>query len=93
MAKVTSKLQVTVPRTIAKQYSIEPGVEITWVEAGEIIHVIPPDRHPEPADKESRLRMFDQATARHRRSGNFKMKGSGDRGWKREDLYKRGRSH
>lgn len=41
MAKVTSKLQVTVPRTIADQYKIRPGDEIRWVAAGEVIRVIP----------------------------------------------------
>jgi len=93
MAKVTAKFQVTVPRIIAKQYGLQPGDEITWVEAGEIIHVIPPGTHSEPADTESRLRMFDQATARHRRPGTLKKRPAGGRGWKREDLYKRGRSH
>jgi bifunctional DNA-binding transcriptional regulator/antitoxin component of YhaV-PrlF toxin-antitoxin module len=93
MAKVTSNYQVTVPRVIAKHYSLQPGDEITWVEAGKIIHVIPPGSHAEPADTELRLRMFDQATARHRRSGSLKEKQTGGRGWKREDLCKRGRSH
>jgi bifunctional DNA-binding transcriptional regulator/antitoxin component of YhaV-PrlF toxin-antitoxin module len=93
MAKVTSKYQVTVPRIIAKQYSLHPGDEITWVEAGEIIHVIPPGTHSKPSDTESRLRMFDQATARHERPGDSKKKQTAGRGWKREDLYKRGRSH
>ncbi|MEK7258043.1 MAG: SUMF1/EgtB/PvdO family nonheme iron enzyme, partial [Bacteroidota bacterium] len=31
MAKVTSKLQVTVPKIIADQYGIRPGDEIEWV--------------------------------------------------------------
>ena len=93
MAKITSKYQVTVPKTIARQYSLEPGVEITWIEAGEIIHVIPPGRQAEPADKESKLRIFDQATARYRKPGNLKKKQTGGRGWKREDLYKRGLPH
>ena len=30
MAKVTSKFQVTVPKTIADHYSIRPGDEIEW---------------------------------------------------------------
>ena len=93
MAKVTSKYQVTVPRTIARQYSIKPGAEITWVEAGEIIHVIPPGKQTMPADTESKLHLFDQATARQRKQSGLKKKQSGGRGWKREDLYKRGRSY
>ena len=31
MAKVTSKLQVTLPKALADQYGIEPGDEIGWV--------------------------------------------------------------
>jgi AbrB family looped-hinge helix DNA binding protein len=31
MAKVTSKYQVTVPRTIAERYNIRPGDDIDWV--------------------------------------------------------------
>ena len=37
MAKVTSKLQVTVPKAIAEQYSIRPGDEIDWAPAGDVI--------------------------------------------------------
>ena len=93
MSKVTSKHQVTVPRAIAKKYNIDPGVEIAWVEAGEIIHVIPPGRKAAPEGLEAKLRLFDQATARHGRKHVIRAKQRpGDRGWKREDLYARGRS-
>ena len=34
MAKVTSKLQVTVPKAIADHYGIRPGDEIQWIPAG-----------------------------------------------------------
>jgi bifunctional DNA-binding transcriptional regulator/antitoxin component of YhaV-PrlF toxin-antitoxin module len=92
MAKVTSKYQVTVPRTIAIKYNIHPGDEIDWVAAGEVIRVIPPAKQPEPEDRASRLRLFDQATERLRqRSPAPKGKPPRDRGWKREDLYTRGR--
>ena len=39
MAKVTSKLQLTVPKAIADQYGIKPGDELEWVPAGESIRV------------------------------------------------------
>ena len=61
MAKVTSKYQVTVPRTIAQQYKIRPGDEISWVAAGDVIRVIPPGNKRVGDDLESRLRLFDQA--------------------------------
>lgn len=93
MAKVTSKYQVTVPRAIAEQYSIRPGDDIDWMAAGDVIRVIPGGRQVAPPDRESRLRLFDQATERQRRRrpGRKAMR-SQDRGWRREDLYRRGRS-
>ena len=93
MAKVTSKLQVTVPRKIADEYGIQPGDDIAWMAAGNVIRVIPPGREAQPTSRESQLRWFDQATERHRkRSGAHAAKRPRDRGWKREDLYGRGRS-
>jgi AbrB family looped-hinge helix DNA binding protein len=94
MAKVTSKLQVTVPKVIAEQYGIHPGDEIEWVAAGETIRIMPPGRRPPVvADPDLRLRLFDGATARQRkrevgRSGAATAK---RRGWTREDLYRRAR--
>jgi bifunctional DNA-binding transcriptional regulator/antitoxin component of YhaV-PrlF toxin-antitoxin module len=93
MAKVTSKYQVTVPRKIADEYHIRPGDDIDWVPAGEAIRVIPPAKRAAPEGRESRLRWFDQATERHRKRRPSGATGrSRDRGWKREDLYGRGRS-
>jgi bifunctional DNA-binding transcriptional regulator/antitoxin component of YhaV-PrlF toxin-antitoxin module len=93
MAKVTSKYQVTVPRTIAEQYHIRPGDDIAWVPAGEVIRVVPPGKQVAAEDRESSLRLFDQATERHRRRPRAaKTRQPNSRGWKREDLYKRGRS-
>jgi AbrB family looped-hinge helix DNA binding protein len=34
MPKVTSKLQLTVPKAIAEQYGIRPGDELEWIPAG-----------------------------------------------------------
>lgn len=93
MAKVTSKFQVTLPKVIAKQYSIHPGDDIDWVAAGDVIRVIPPGKPAAIDDRESRLRLFDKATERHRRRRlKPKAKRPPDRGWTREDLYGRGRS-
>lgn len=93
MAKVTSKLQVTVPKRLAEQYNIHPGDEIDWVAAGEVIRVIPPGHLPLAEARESRLRLFDQATERHRRRVSaHKVQQRRGRGWTREDLYSRGRS-
>ena len=94
MAKVTSKYQVTLPKAIADKYNIRPGDNIDWVAAGEVIRVIPPSGQAVAEDQESRLRLFDQATERlRRRLKTRRIRRSRDRGWKREDLYTRGRSH
>lgn len=105
MAKVTSKLQLTVPKAIADQYGIRPGDDVEWVAAGEVIRVIPSARGnsrrggPRRLGVRERLRLFDQATERQRRrEANFPSGGpregeSEDRGWKREDLYTRGSPH
>jgi len=92
MAKVTSKYQVTLPKAIADKYQIRPGDEIDWVAAGEVIRVIPPGKNLEVTDRESRIRLFDQATERIRKRAKRRRTRSRDRGWHREDLYTRGRS-
>lgn len=92
MAKVTSKYQVTLPKAIAKQYDIHPGDEIDWVPAGDVIRVIPPRQTAELDNLEARLRLFDQASERVREKPRIPALMNHERGWKREDLYTRGRS-
>jgi len=93
MAKVTSKYQVTLPRKVADEYQIRPGDDIAWVPAGDVIRVVPPARAAAPESREARLRLFDQATERHRkRLAGRTAPAPSDRGWKREDLYGRGRT-
>jgi bifunctional DNA-binding transcriptional regulator/antitoxin component of YhaV-PrlF toxin-antitoxin module len=93
MAKVTSKYQVTLPRRIAETDRIRPGDDIDWVPAGEVIRVIPPGKHAASLSLESQLRLFDQATERHRGRASARAAArSRSRGWDREDLYRRGRS-
>jgi AbrB family looped-hinge helix DNA binding protein len=93
MSRVTSKLQVTVPKVIADQYGIRPGDEIEWIAAGEIIRVVPPGRRSLGLDRETRLRLFDAATARQelRQPRRSRARAARDRGWRREDLHDRGR--
>ena len=87
------RYQVTVPKVIAEQYNIRPGDDIDWVAAGDVIRVIPPRQTGGARDREAQLRLFDQATERHRRRRVArKAERIRDRGWNREDLYRRGRS-
>jgi AbrB family looped-hinge helix DNA binding protein len=94
MAKVTSKFQVTLPKAIADMYKIQPGDDIDWVAAGDVIRVIPPGGQSIGEDRDVRLRLFDQATERIRtRAKAQRSQPSRSRGWTREDLYTRGRTH
>jgi AbrB family looped-hinge helix DNA binding protein len=94
VAKVTSKLQVTLPKAIARQYGIRPGDDIEWVPAGEAIHVVTPSRRRAAFDLATRLRLFDAATERQRlrQTGRKRRTVAVPRGWRREDLYGRGRA-
>jgi bifunctional DNA-binding transcriptional regulator/antitoxin component of YhaV-PrlF toxin-antitoxin module len=93
MAKVTSKYQVTLSRTIAERYGIRPGDSIDWVPAGEVIRVVPHGKNDAPLGRELQLHLFDRATERQRgRQSARAPKPPADKGWRREDLYERGRS-
>ena len=99
MAKVTSKLQLTLPKAIANQYKIRPGDDLDWLPAGEAIRVVKRTAAEltEPATLERRLQLFDEATARQTkrnreprsRKTNAAAR-SANRGWTREELYQRG---
>ncbi|MBI4537952.1 MAG: AbrB/MazE/SpoVT family DNA-binding domain-containing protein [Gemmatimonadetes bacterium] len=100
MSKVTSKLQVTIPKAIAERYGIRPGAEVEWVPAGDAIRLLPPGAEPEEYAVEERLELFDQASARQRArqrarqhgreaSGKRRRGRPAERGWRREDLYTR----
>ncbi len=97
MSKVTSKLQVTLPKSLADLYGIRPGDEIEWQEAGEVIRVVPVRKGRKPRlDPKARLKLFDQATSRQREReagldpSDLEASAAGGRGWTREDLYGHG---
>jgi len=94
MAKVTSKLQVTLPKRIADTHGIRPGDDIEFQSIGDVIRIVPTkDSSRGELSIEERLRLFDEATdrLRHRASpdspGPERVK---SRGWTREELYRRG---
>ena len=93
MAKVTSKLQVTVPKVIADRFGIRPGDDIEWRAEGSTIRVLPRVGENGPLDREARLRSFDEATARQEPRNNFggRRTRRAGRGWTREELYDRAR--
>ena len=68
MSRVTSKLQVAVPKGVAQRYGIRPGDEVLFEESGEVIRAVPDKARAqtEGLDIEARLRLFDAANARQR---------------------------
>jgi AbrB family looped-hinge helix DNA binding protein len=92
MSRVTSKLQVTIPKAIARRYGIEPGTEIDFLPAGEAIRVVPRAGESRRSDPARRLELFDAATLREdvRRDGRLERDQTTDPGWTREELYGRG---
>lgn len=95
MSKVTSKLQVTVPKALADRFGIRPGDDIRFEGSGEVIVVVPANSRSGRGalDTERRLRLFDAATMRQRARQAGKTPEKLDaRSWTREELYRRGRS-
>lgn len=92
MSKVTSKLQVTIPKSLALRYSIQPGDSISFEAAGDIIRVLPPNAGTRPQlDRLKRLALFDAGTERQRaRQSRAERPAAERRGWTREELYQRG---
>ncbi len=92
MAKVTSKLQVTIPKALAEKFGLEPGDEIVWSALADAIRLTRQSDAPK-GDAEARLSLFDAATERQRcreRKTLLQAKDE-DRGWSREELYQRGK--
>ena len=91
MGKVTSKMQVTVPKAVADRVGIKPGDDLAWEVVGRVIHVIPDGAAPR-LSREERVtafaEMIERQRVRERRGGPARR--AKDRGWRREDLYVRG---
>jgi AbrB family looped-hinge helix DNA binding protein len=94
MSKVTSKLQVTIPKAIADRYRISPGDEVQWVAAADSVRVVPAKALKGPLSAAAKLRLFDAATKRQRlrQSPSSPAAPTADRGWTREELHDRGGS-
>jgi AbrB family looped-hinge helix DNA binding protein len=93
MAKVTSKLQVTIPKAIAERYAIVPGDELEWVAADDAVRVVPLKAPLRARSSSERLELFDAATKRQRERERLAtpaaLPGTA-RGWTRDELYERG---
>jgi AbrB family looped-hinge helix DNA binding protein len=96
MPKVTSKLQLTVPKKIADQYGIRPGDELEWIPAGESIRVELVRKKAKAGHElttKEKLALFDAGMARVDKLQAAELKANKgkpapkDRGWTRDDLY------
>jgi AbrB family looped-hinge helix DNA binding protein len=99
MPKVTSKLQLTVPKAIADQYGIRPGDELKWIPAGDCIRVELVRRKAKSGQElttKEKLALFDANTKwldeiqadqlkQSRAKGTRLTRET--RGWTREELY------
>jgi AbrB family looped-hinge helix DNA binding protein len=93
MSKVTSKLQVTVPRAVADRAGIRPGDRLEWTVAGREVRVRAEGRGVAGMSRDERVARFDEATRRIAAGGRRARAGTpSGRGWTREDLYSRGRA-
>ena len=93
MSKITSKLQVTIPKALADRYGLRPGDEVEWQAAGSFIRLVPTAKTRRRLDAKDRLYFFDQATARQRvRDHEMQVvpAATQERDWTREELYERG---
>lgn len=94
MSKVTSKLQITIPKAIAVRLGIQPGDEMEWFEAGQALRLtLAGSPASTGASTEQRLQWFDLATLRQqeREASPKRVAADQDRGWTRGELYDRGR--
>src|SRR5438132_1657324 len=94
MSKVTSKLQVTIPKRVADQYGIKPGTEVEFEPAGQAVRMrivregeIDPDRAAALARFKADEAYWDERFRKMREDGLLPDEPPKDRGWTREELY------
>ena len=89
MSKVTSKYQVSIPKTLAEKVGIRVGDELEWEEAAGTLRARTATLPKAGFSVSERLRLFDAATARQEKRARARRwpRGNG-RGWTREDLYR-----
>jgi AbrB family looped-hinge helix DNA binding protein len=93
MAKVTGKFQITLPKALVDRCGIRVGDELELKANGRSIQLERRRAIDTTGLLHERLSHFDRATKRHaaRQSASPIPEGR-SRGWKREELYVRGRS-
>ena len=93
MSKITGKFQITLPKRLVEQYGIKVRDEVELTAAGEAISFVAARRIGPGTNPQQRAHHFDLATRRQlARERTRPLPPAGRRGWKREDLYIRGRT-
>lgn len=88
MSKVTSKLQVTIPRSVADRYGIRPGDEVRWEGQPLGPLVVREGTAVYGPSTEDRLRAFREFVRSPRAESRERPhRPPRERGWSREDLY------
>lgn len=88
MAKVTSKLQLTIPKSIADRAGIRPGDELDVQLVGRSLWLSPHRRSLPELTIEEKLRLFDEDTARiAARAAELQATPASAPDWNREELY------
>lgn len=92
MARITSKLQITIPKRLAEQVGLGPGDEVEFLAAGDGIRMVPASKaRAGSLSTAERLRIFRAASERQRArdkawTGDRRAK---SRGWTRDYLHTR----
>jgi AbrB family looped-hinge helix DNA binding protein len=93
MTRVTGKFQITLPKRLVDAFGIRVGDEVELVAAGDAIRIVPSKAVRPELSMEDRLRLFDEATQRTKmRAKEKRLPPASDRGWRRDELYDRGRT-
>lgn len=88
MSKVTSKYQVSIPKSLADKVGIKVGDDLSWEDAGGDLRARVGAARKARFSIAERLRLFDAATARQSaRTSRFPA--TKGRGWTRDQLYTR----
>jgi bifunctional DNA-binding transcriptional regulator/antitoxin component of YhaV-PrlF toxin-antitoxin module len=91
MAKVTSKLQITVPKAVADAHALRTGSEVQFESAVDCIRLVV-GKPRSGLSKDEKLRLLRESGERQK-ARNARWNGletPHSRGWKREDVYERG---
>ena len=92
MSKVTSKLQVTIPKVLAENYGIRPGDEVRWEALARGPLMVAETAVRPRLTPEERVALLRESFRRQKeRQRGKRWKRGTDRGWAREDLYDGGR--